>query len=65
MLILDLVHRHMAGAFDHGLHVVLPGDLGQFAERFQFGELRAVVGVGDRAGTQAVAQREGHVIGAS
>ena len=25
---LDLVHRHMAGALDHDLDVVFPGDLG-------------------------------------
>ena len=34
----------------------------EFAERFQFGELRCVVGVGDRAGAQPVAQRERHVV---
>ena len=55
---LDLVHRHVAGAFDHHLAALLPGDLRQLAERFQFGELRAVVGVRDRAGAQAVAERE-------
>ena len=62
-VLLDHVHRHMAGAFDHGLHVVLPGDLGQFAQGFQFAELRRVVGVVDRARAQAVAQAEGHVVG--
>ena len=36
--------------------------LRQLAERFQFGELRCVVGIRDRAGTQAVAEREGHVV---
>ena len=61
-VLLDLVHRHMAGAFDHHLHVVLLRDLVQFAQRVQFGELRRVVGVGGRAGAQAVAQRERHVI---
>jgi hypothetical protein len=64
MLILDLVHRHMAGAFDHHLAALRPGDLGELAERLQFGELRAVIGIGDRAGAQAVAERERHVIGA-
>ncbi len=59
---LDLVHRHVAGAFDHHLAALLPRDLRQFAERLQFGELRAVVGVGDRAGAQAVAERERHVV---
>ncbi len=59
---LDLVQRHVAGAFDHHLAALGPGDLGQFAERFQFGELGAVVGVADRAGAQAVAERERHVV---
>ena len=53
----------MAGALDHGLHVVLPGDVGQLAERLQFAELGVVVGVGDRARAQAVAEREGDVVG--
>src|SRR5947209_7115159 len=59
---LDLVHRHMAGAFDHDLAAFVPGDLGQFAERFQFGKLRAVVGIRDRTGAQTVAERERHVV---
>ena len=61
-VLLDLVHRHMAGAFDHHLDVVRLRDLVEFAQRFQLGELRRVVGVGRRAGAQAVAQRERHVI---
>ena len=59
---LDLVHRHVAGAFDHHLAALVPGDLGQLAQRLELGELRAVVGVGDRAGAQAVAERERHVV---
>ena len=55
---LDEVHRHMARAFDHGLNLVLPGNGGQLAQGFQLAELRFVVGVGKRAGTQAVAQAE-------
>ncbi|KAG1535673.1 hypothetical protein G6F50_015245 [Rhizopus delemar] len=58
-----LLHRHVAGAFDHGLHVVPPGNLRQLAQRFQFAELRCIVGIGDAARAQAVAQREGHVVG--
>ena len=54
---LDLVHRHVAGALDHHLDVVLPGELGQFAQGLELGELGAVVGVGVRAGPQPVAQR--------
>ncbi|SPV09075.1 Uncharacterised protein [Burkholderia cenocepacia] len=61
-VLLDQLHRHMAGAFDHHLHVVLPRDLREFAERLQFAELRFVVRVVDRAGTQAVAEREAHVV---
>ena len=26
----------MAGAFDHHLHIMLPGNLGEFAQGFQF-----------------------------
>ena len=59
---LDLVQRHVAGAFDHHLAALLPGDLRELAQRLQLGELRAVVGVGDRAGAQAVAERERHVV---
>jgi hypothetical protein len=47
---LDLVHRHVAGALDHHLAAFVPSDLGQLAKRLQLRELRAVVGVGDRAG---------------
>ena len=54
----------MAGALDHDLTAFGPGDPGQFAEGAQFGELGLVIGVGDGAGAQAVAQRERHVIGA-
>jgi hypothetical protein len=53
----------VAGAFDHHLHVVLPGDLREFAQGLQLAELGGVVGVGDGAGAQAVAQAEGHVVG--
>ncbi|KIU01164.1 hypothetical protein QU38_02535, partial [Staphylococcus aureus] len=62
-ILLDLVHRHMAGALDHHLHVLRPGALGQFAQSVEFGELGFVIGVGDRAGAQAVAERIGDVIG--
>ncbi|MNH25985.1 hypothetical protein D3C79_860130 [compost metagenome] len=48
-VLLDQLHRHVARAFDHALHVVLPGDLGQLAKGFQLTELRSVVGIGNRA----------------
>ena len=52
------------GSFVHHLDVVLPGDARQLALRLQLGELRLVVRVGDRARTQAVAERERDVVGA-
>ena len=52
----------MAGAFDHDLHVVLPGDFGEFAQGLQLGELRLIAGVGDAAGAQAIAQGEADVV---
>ena len=36
--------------------------LRQLAQRLELGELRLVVGVGDRAGAQAVAEGEAHVV---
>ncbi|SAJ31627.1 Uncharacterised protein [Enterobacter cloacae] len=52
----------MARAFNHHLHVVLPGDFGQLAQRVQLGKLRLVVSIADGARTQAVAQRQGDVV---
>ena len=54
----------MAGPFVHHLHVVLPGDRVSSPCVSQLGELRLVVGVGDRPGPQAVAERERDVVGA-
>ena len=47
---LDHVHGYMARSFDHDLDVVVPGDLGEFAQRLQLGELRLIVSVRDGAG---------------
>ena len=33
-VLFNKVHGHMAGAFDHHLHIVLPGNVGQFAQGF-------------------------------
>src|SRR5262245_66267803 len=56
------MHWDVARPFDHDLAAVIPGDARELAKRLELGELRAVVGVGDRAGTQAVAERERHVV---
>ncbi|SVM33532.1 Uncharacterised protein [Klebsiella pneumoniae] len=53
---LNHLHRHMTRAFDHHLYVILPGDLGQFAQGVQLGELRFIVGILNRTGTQAITQ---------
>jgi hypothetical protein len=56
------VHGHVARAFVHDLHAFGPRAFGKFALHFEFGELRFVVGVGNRAGAQAVADAERTVI---
>jgi hypothetical protein len=55
-VLVDLVHRHVAGAFDHDLDTPCSQAIGEFAEDIELGELRFVVGVGDGAGAQAVAE---------
>ncbi|MNN59664.1 hypothetical protein D3C81_1747960 [compost metagenome] len=41
----DHLHRHVARAFDHHLHIIFPGNFGQLTQSVQFGELSLVVGV--------------------
>ena len=59
---LDLVHGHVAGALDHHLAAHVPGDARQLAEGLELGELRAVVGVGNRPRAKSIAERERHVV---
>ncbi len=61
-VLLDLVHRDVARALDHRLHVVPLGDRVQLAQRLQLRELGRVVGVRDGAGAQAVTQRVRDVV---
>jgi hypothetical protein len=55
---LDHVHGHVArwpvrlAPFVHDLNAFGPRARGEFALHFEFAELRFVVGVGNRAGTQ-------------
>src|SRR5437763_11228697 len=51
----DLVHRDVARALDHHLHVTLPRAASELSEGIQLGELRAVAGVGDTTRAQAIA----------
>src|SRR5438034_11792326 len=52
----------MARPFDHYLAIVFPGNLRQLAQRVQFGKLRFVVGIGDRAGPQTIAKRKRNIV---
>lgn len=60
---LDHVHGDVAGAFVHDLDAFGPSALGELALDFEFAELGFVVGIGDGAGAEAVANGEGDVIG--
>ena len=62
-VLLDHVHRDMAGTLIHDLDALGPGALGKFALDFQLAELGLVVRIGHRAGTEAVADREADVVG--
>ena len=53
----------MPRSFDKGLYIVFPRNLRQFAQRAQLGKLRFVIRIRARAWTQAIAQREGHIVG--
>jgi hypothetical protein len=55
----------MAGPFDHYLAILAPRDARQFAQRLELGKLRGIVGVRDRPGSQSIAQRKTHVVGAT
>ena len=59
----DELHRHMAGPLNHHLHIMLPRDLRQLTQRLQFAQLRRIIGIINRARTQAITQRESNIIG--
>ena len=52
----NLVQGHVSRTFDKGLHVLFPGTKYEFAHCVEFGKLSLVVGIGDTARTQSVAQ---------
>ena len=52
----------MTRTLDHHLHALRPGALRQLAEGLQLRQLRIVGGVGQAAGSQAVAEGERHVV---
>jgi len=56
-VLLDQVHRHVAGALDHHLDIVVPGDRCELTKRVKFRKLGLVVRVSVGAGAETVAQR--------
>ena len=60
---LDHVHRDVAGAFVHDLAALGPGTGGELALDFEFAELGFVIGIGDGAGAEAVADGEADIVG--
>ena len=62
-VLLDHVHGHMARALVHHLHAHFPRAVGQAALRFEFGELRLIVGVGNGTWAQPVSDGKADVIG--
>ena len=61
-VLLDHVHGHMSGSLVHHLNAMLPGALGEFTLDLQLSELRVVVGIGNGARPQAVADAEADVV---
>ena len=61
-VLFDEVHRYVARTLDHRLHVVLPRDLRELAERIEFAELRFVVSVCETTRTQTIAERKRDVV---
>ena len=59
---LDLVEGDVARAFDHDLHVMLPGATGQFAKGLQLSQLGRVGGIVLTSRTQRISEREGAVV---
>ena len=58
----NLVHGHVARALDEGLHALGPGSGNEFAHRVEFGKLRRIVRIVDGTRSEAVAERDGHVV---
>ena len=58
----NLVHRHMARAFDHYLNVFLPCTFCQFSKRDQFFNLCSVCSICNTAGTACITETHSNVI---
>ena len=58
----NLIQRHMAGAFHHHLHVVIPGPFGQLAQPHQLLNLADIGGIRQTAGPAGVSQGNSHIV---
>src|SRR4030095_104408 len=60
---LNQVHGDMPWAFNHGLYVMLPGNLRQLTQCFKLSKLGLIVRIGNGAGPKSVAEAERDVVG--
>src|SRR5215469_17182384 len=61
-ILLDHLHRDMTRALVHHLDAMFPGSASELTLSVELGELRFVVGVGNRAGAQPVTDRKGDIV---
>ena len=61
-IFLDHVHGDMTGAFVHDLDTVSPSPLGEVALNFEFSKLGIIIGVGDRAWAESVADGKADIV---
>src|ERR1700739_3391368 len=61
-ILLDHLHRDMARTLVHHLDAVFPSPASQLALSVELGELRFIVGIGNRARTKPVTDRKGHIV---
>src|SRR5579863_4268723 len=59
---LDLIHRHVARAFDHYLDIMVPGFFGEFTQHAKLGKLSGVAGVGQTSRAQTIAEGKANVV---
>src|ERR1700747_625441 len=61
-ILLDHVHRDMAGTLVHNLDTMFPGPASQLALSVELAELRFIVGVRNRTRTKSVTDRKRHIV---
>ena len=61
-VLLDLLQWHVTRTLDECLYVLVPGTGNKLAHGIQLGKLGCIVGIGNTAWAQTIAQREGYVV---